>query len=146
MRYVRTGAWVKPSPMPQLSGDRPGTGFEAIAICHAAGRMRWNGGGKGNVWTHASVKDASATGHPTPKPLTLMSELIASFTDANESVLDPFCGSGTTLVAAWRLGRLAIGCELSERYCEIAAKRIEAEQRQGRLFAGETAEQGSLLP
>src|SRR5581483_7769462 len=42
MRYVRTGAWVKPDPMPQFSGDRPAVGFEACTIAHAPGPMRWH--------------------------------------------------------------------------------------------------------
>jgi len=60
--------------------------------------------------------------HPAPFPMALASRAIGS-TDA-ATVLDPFTGSGTTLVAAKRLGRKAIGVELDERYCEIAAKRL----------------------
>jgi DNA modification methylase len=61
-----------------------------------------------------------ATGHPTQKNLKLMQVLIERHTGV---VLDPFCGSGSTLEAAKRLGRRAIGIEIEERYCEIAAKR-----------------------
>lgn len=65
------------------------------------------------------------TEHPAPFPLKLASRAIGS-TDA-QKVLDPFMGSGTTLRAAKDLGRKAIGIEIEERYCEIAAKRLAQE-------------------
>jgi len=129
MRYVRTGAWVKPNAMPQMSGDRPAVGFEPATICHAQGPMRWNGGGMPAVWTHGTSQGANRPDHPCPKPEPLMLELVEQFTDAGETILDPFAGSGTTLAAAKRLGRKAIGIELNEAYCEIAANRL----RQGSL-------------
>jgi DNA modification methylase len=61
--------------------------------------------------------------HPTQKPIALMHWCLGFF-PAAETVLDPFMGSGTTLVAAKNLGRKAIGIEIEERYCEIAAKRL----------------------
>lgn len=134
LRYVRTGAWVKPDAMPQMSGDRPGTGFEPCTIAHAQGPMRWNGGGSLAVWTHFTAKgDARPEGHPCPKPLPLMVELVTLFTDEGETILDPFAGSGTTGVAAKLNGRKAILIEKEERYCEVAAKRLR-ETEPGRLF------------
>ena len=61
--------------------------------------------------------------HPCPKPLRLLKKMIENLrTEGN--ILDPFMGSGTTLRAAKDLGRKAIGIEIEERYCEIAAKRM----------------------
>jgi len=67
--------------------------------------------------------------HPTQKPLELIQWCIEKAEDA-QTILDPFMGSGTTLVAAKNLGRKAIGIELEEKYCEIAVKRL----RQQTLF------------
>jgi DNA modification methylase len=64
--------------------------------------------------------------HPTQKPLALMKWCLSLFPDA-KTVLDPFAGSGTTLVAAKAMGLTAIGIELHEPYCEIAAKRLSQE-------------------
>jgi DNA modification methylase len=65
--------------------------------------------------------------HPTEKPITLMSQIIQRMFSSSHSVLDPFMGSGTTLRAAKDLGRKAIGIELEEKYCEVAAKRLRQE-------------------
>jgi site-specific DNA-methyltransferase (adenine-specific) len=62
--------------------------------------------------------------HPTEKPVELPSWFIGLTTAPGELILDPFMGSGTTLRAAKDLGRHAIGIEIEERYCEIAAKRL----------------------
>ena len=61
--------------------------------------------------------------HPTQKPVTLMRRVIARY-KKSQTIFDPFAGSGTTLVAAKLEGRKAVGIEISERYCEIAAKRL----------------------
>jgi hypothetical protein len=124
--YKRTCLWVKPDGMPQLTGDRPGMGYEAFVALHKKGRSRWNGGGTHGVYTVPKGADGSQGPnlHPTQKPERLMERILADFTNEGERVLDPFCGSGTTLVSAKRLGRRAIGIEREERYCEVAAKRL----------------------
>jgi DNA modification methylase len=62
--------------------------------------------------------------HPTQKPEELIAWIIKAVSRCDDTILDPFMGSGTTLVAAKRLGRKAIGIELNEKYCEIAVKRL----------------------
>lgn len=127
-RFVRFGVWIKPRSMPQLTGDRPAQGWEAVAILHRAGagapRLRWNGGGTRAIWQFSAV---DAEYHPTQKPLPLLLDFVAKFSDAGETVLDPWCGSGTTGVAALRLGRRFAGCEMDERYFARARLRLEAE-------------------
>jgi site-specific DNA-methyltransferase (adenine-specific) len=121
--FIRLGVWVKPNPTPQFTGDRPGQGFEQVAILHKPGKKRWNGGGFPAVWTCNKIFGR----HPTEKPMELYTRFIEQFTDEGETILDPFMGSGTTLEAAKLMGRKAIGIELEEKYCEIAANRLRQE-------------------
>ena len=71
--------------------------------------------------------------HPAPFPVKLAARCIRLSTWPRETVFDPFMGTGTTLFAAKQLGRKAIGCDISERYCELTAKRLS----QGTLDFGE---------
>lgn len=93
--------------------------------------------GTGNVWRlgmeHVDL------GHPAPFPVSLPARAIA--TTGAQSVVDPFLGSGTTLRAAANAGISAIGIEIEERYCEIAAKRLEDPP----LLAAVRAEQADLF-
>jgi len=124
-KFVRCGVWAKPNGAPQFTGDRPAQGWEAVCIMHTGegGRMAWNGGGSRAVWT-CNIEQGK---HPTQKPLRLVREWIRLFSNPGDLVLDPFMGSGTTLRAAKDLGRRCIGIEISEKYCEIAARRLQQE-------------------
>jgi DNA modification methylase len=132
--WVRGGIWRKPNGAPQFTGDRPGQGFECLAIAHVPvkGHMRWNGEGKHGVWT-CPLDHGAGSGirneHPTQKPLALMLDLVDDFTEEGETVLDPFAGSGTTGVAALRRGRSFIGCEDNPRFAALARERLAAEEQ-----------------
>jgi len=77
--------------------------------------------------TMQSTRVAERNGHPCPKPVEWMRWLVQRAMDESDVVLDPFAGSGTTLRAAKDLGRHAIGIEIEERYCQIAAERCAQE-------------------
>jgi len=139
LRYVRTGAWVKPNAMPQMSGDRPAVGFEPCTIAHAHGPMRWNGGGKQAIWTHNIASGAARPkAHPCPKPLPLIRDIVMDFTDQGDVIFDPFAGSATTMRAAKLTGRRAIGVELNEEYAEEAAEWLERTELDERYLTTRT--------
>ena len=122
LRCLRLGVWVKTNPMPQISADRPGQGWESIAYLHRADvKPSWNGGGKAGNYV---LPVQQGEGHPTVKPLAMLSDWVRLFTQPGDVVLDPLAGSGTTLRAAVNEGRRAIGVEIDERYCELIAKRL----------------------
>ena len=70
---------------------------------------------------------ASKVGHPAPFPVALPERLIELYTYRNDVVLDPFVGSGTTAIAAARLGRRYIGYEVDKAYLELARVRLQTE-------------------
>jgi site-specific DNA-methyltransferase (adenine-specific) len=124
--YRRAMVWIKPDSAPQFTGDRPAMGYESIVCAwRAAGKSKWNSGGKRGVYTYLQGHSRTS-GHPTEKPLGLITELAGDFS-LGGLVLDPFMGSGTTLIAAKQLGLKVIGIEKEERWCAAAAKRLSQE-------------------
>jgi site-specific DNA-methyltransferase (adenine-specific) len=86
----------------------------------------------GDVWEHKSPglgygEEGTERLHPNQKPVDLCADLVRMLSHKKETVADPFCGSGSVLLACAMNGRLAIGIEIEERYCEIAAKRLSRE-------------------
>ena len=73
------------------------------------------------------TESAEINGHPCPKPILAWKWLLAKVSEPTDVIIDPFMGSGTTLRAAKDLSRRAIGIEIEERYCEIAANRLRQE-------------------
>jgi DNA modification methylase len=82
------------------------------------------------IWT---LTGASTKDHPAPYPLELASRLVRMFSFHGDTVLDPFSGSGTTLLAAMKWGRNSIGIEIDAEYCRMAARRMLDENQS--LFA-----------
>ena len=81
--------------------------------------MNWTNG----LWTF-NGESKKKIGHPAPFPLELPVRCIKMFSYVGDTVLDPFLGSGTTLIAAAMLDRKGIGIDIDERYCKLAEKRI----------------------
>ena len=76
------------------------------------------------IW---NIPGASTRNHPAPFPLELASRLVRMFSFANDTVLDPFCGTGTTMIAAIRYGRNSIGIDTDPEYCRMAASYLKKE-------------------
>lgn len=76
------------------------------------------------IW---NIPGASTKQHPAPFPLELATRLVRMFSFTGDTVLDPFCGSGTTMVAALRTGRNSIGVDIDPDYCRMAARFLKAE-------------------
>lgn len=77
-----------------------------------------------SIW-EIPPESAKRVGHPAPFPVELASRVIELYSYANDVVLDPFLGSGTTCVAAKQLGRYYVGYDLSEEYCNLALSRLD---------------------
>lgn len=130
------GRWNVPRPVDTATvliwdkGDWPGMGNLAIPWGPSTEEIYIIGCGfvgrrKGSI-LRDTRRPSQYSSHPTEKPIGLMIQLVGSI-PCGSLVLDPFMGSGSTLRAAKDLGRKAIGIEIEERYCEIAARRMSQE-------------------
>jgi site-specific DNA-methyltransferase (adenine-specific) len=134
VRYKRAMVWVKPDAMPQFNGQGPSVGHEMMVSAWCGkGHSKWNGGGKPGTFIFNKNTPGGGS-HPTQKPLPLISDLVGLFSNPGETILDPFMGSGTTLVACQKMGRAGIGIEIDPDYFQIACRRVDEAARQPDFF------------
>jgi site-specific DNA-methyltransferase (adenine-specific) len=139
-RVINSLVWQKPDPPPNALHT---------AFTHAHETILWAAKGKGHTFNYNLINSLDPTAqissvwripavprreklhghHPTQKPLRLVRRALVASTREGELVLDPFCGSGTSGVAAKELGRFFVGAELEEEFCELAQRRIRATLR-----------------
>lgn len=137
MKLLNTITWEKPNPPPNLSCRYFTHSTETLlwAAKNAQSKhlfnydaMRRINGGKQmkTVWRMPAPVSAEKTHgkHPTQKPLALLQRLVAACTNEGDLIFDPFCGSGTTGVAAVAAGRRFVGCESDDAFVQLAKKRL----------------------
>jgi site-specific DNA-methyltransferase (adenine-specific) len=130
-RAVTLLVWHKTNAAPFANGVWRGD-LEYIVHVRGVGAV-FEGGAieKKKCSEHPIVQDSA---HPTVKPQAIIQKYIRIGSKENQTILDPFMGSGTTGVACMELDRKFIGIELDEKYFDIACKRIDMAERQGKLF------------
>jgi site-specific DNA-methyltransferase (adenine-specific) len=139
-RIINDITWEKPDPPPNALHT---------AFTHAHETLLWASRGKGHTFNYDLINSPDPASqmssvwrippvpkrekrmgyHPTQKPLRLVRRALLASTQEGDLVFDPFCGSGTTGVAAKELNRFFVGAELEEEFCELAARRIRATRR-----------------
>lgn len=145
-RIINDITWQKPDPPPNAL---------RTTFTHAHETLLWASKGKGvrhtfnydlvnspdpgsqisSVWRIPAVSRSEKREgyHPTQKPLKLVRRALLASTGEGEFVFDPFCGSGTTAVAAKELNRNFVGAELEEEFAKLAARRVASTWRGGLL-------------
>ena len=124
--------WNKQNPCPLVNGNYlPDT--EYIVHAWRPGRLYGGVADKARFIVHR-LGDKEHGEHPNEKPTAVMQKLVKTATAPHQTIFDPFMGSGTTGVAAVRLGRQFIGVEIDPHYFDIAKGRIEAELNRFPLF------------
>lgn len=135
-KYFDLDAWADTLPflaVPKASKNEKNKGLDALEAKRGGGMMANTGEtmalGGASLKGEPKPLQANKNHHPTVKPLKLMSYLITLTTREGDTVLDPFVGSGTTVVAAKQLGRNGIGIEREAEYAEIARVRYDHAQK-----------------
>lgn len=128
---ARAWVWVKACPPPAAPGNWWTGGFELAVFGHRPGA--WFGDDRAvrpAVYHGDTLRagNSEKCGHPTQKPLKLMRHLVRSLCPPGSVVVDPFCGSGSTLVAAAELGIDGIGVERDRGYLDMARERLDRVQ------------------
>jgi site-specific DNA-methyltransferase (adenine-specific) len=139
-KLINQITWQKPDPPPNALHT---------AFTHSHETILWAGKGKGHTFNYDLINSSDPCAqvssvwripavprreklhgyHPTQKPLRLVRRAILASTNEGDLIFDPFCGSGTTGVAAKELGRFFVGAEMEEEFAELAARRIAATER-----------------
>jgi site-specific DNA-methyltransferase (adenine-specific) len=114
---------------PQMKAQNGGKQMRDVWALPKTGEEELSPDARGRLWSQTSPKrsEKALGGHPTQKPVGLLERVIESSSRPGEVVLDPFVGSGTTGVAALRLGRRFLGIDQDAAYLDLAQRRLEAE-------------------
>lgn len=114
--------WVKPISTKNTSKHYSNF-VEYVHILRYEGST-WNNNRHWSNYVNVFNDRVSVGRHPFEKPISLMERLIANHSEPTDAIVDPFCGSGSTLIAAYNLGRESVGVEIDPKYYEICKERI----------------------
>lgn len=131
-KTIDVAVWVKSNPQPAMADGVMTSAFEFVWLLRGEDRpnRKINGasfhrGTFSNVFQHATASGHDASIHGAVFPLAVAGHFISNLSSTGSSVYEPFCGSGTTLIAAEQLGRKCYGIEISPSYCDVIVKRWE---------------------
>lgn len=115
----------------QMKADNGGKQMRDVFALPKVGEEELSADGQGRLWTQLTPRkgEKALGGHPTQKPIALLNRVIEASTDPDAVVLDPFCGSGTTGVAAVQKGRRFVGLDLDQTYLELTRRRLDGAPR-----------------
>lgn len=133
----KMACWIKKCPVPPAPGNWWPSGFEmAVYGYHAGAHFSSSNATRSNVFRADSYRfgQPGKVDHPTQKPLGMMGEIVEPVAPHGGTILDVFMGSGTTGVAAVKLGRRFTGIEIDPSYFDIARRRIEAALKEPDMF------------